>query len=230
MKRVALLGIGLALGACADTSKVDNPVLGRFSYFQYLGGEDIKAACNAPDAPARYRFIYNAIYDEQVRSYDLTRSPDGATLNVRVSNSEVRLFEFPLAWPIRPEGIKRRTEATLSRDAYLALIRQVEADGFGTKPADGLRLKSYDFYWAVSACAGGKFHFNAWVNETPEFAKLGFPALLFAQDKTDIAPAKPFANTYGAYVDRQRDRDRADMNFEMIVRDGQLANIGSIFR
>lgn len=229
MKRVAGLGIVLALTACADTSQVHNPVTGRLSYFQYLAGQDIKAACSA-DAPARYRFIYNAIFDEQVRSYDLTQTADGATLNVNVSNSEIRLLEFPLSWPIRPEAVKRVTEATLDRAAYLALIRQVEADGFGAPAPEGLRLQSYDFYWAVSACAGGKFHFNTWVNQTPGFDALRFPQILYGHDATTIPPAKPFANTYGAYIDRRRGDLGPDRNFEMIVHNGELGNILTLFR
>ncbi len=228
MKRVALLGIALALAACADTSRVNNPVVGRLSYFQYLAGQDIKSACTA-DAPARYRFVYNAVFDEQVRSYDLFQTTDGAKLAVNVGNSEIRVFEFPLAWPIRPEAVRRQAEATLDRADYLALIRQVEADGFGAPAQEGLRLQSYDFYWAVSACAGGKFHFNAWVNRTPGFAALRFPQLLYSHDTTTIPPAKPFANTYGAHVDRRRDDQNPDRNFEMIVRNGELGNILTLF-
>ncbi|MBL0931075.1 MAG: PAS domain-containing protein, partial [Alphaproteobacteria bacterium] len=71
------------------------------------------------DAPARYRFVYNAVFDEQVRSYDLIQTEDGGKLNVNVGNSEIRVFEFPLSWPIRPEGIKRQAEANLSRADYL---------------------------------------------------------------------------------------------------------------
>jgi hypothetical protein len=224
MKRVALLGIALALAACADTSRVHTPVVGGLSYFTYLAGNDIKAACTA-DAPARYRFVYNAVFDEQVRSYDLVQTGDGGKLNVNVGNSEIRVFEFPLSWPIRPEGIKRQAEAELNRADYLALIRQVEADGFGAPAQEGLRLQSYDFYWAVSACAGGKFHFNAWVNQTPGFAALRFPQLLYSHDTTSIPPAKPFANTYGAYISRRTGDLGPDRNFEMIVRKGELGNI-----
>jgi hypothetical protein len=219
-KLVALLGVA-TLAACGDPAKVDNPVLGRFAWLPYLAGEDIKSAC-ADGAPARYRFVYNAVFDEQVRTYDLVRTESGATLEARVSGGDVRFLEFNFGASWRPETIKRRSDATLDREAYLALIRQVEADGFGAAPEEGMRLQSYDFYWAVSACAGGKFHFNVWRNETPGFAALRFPALLFAQDTTDIPPAKPYAQTYAAHFDRQRDKSGRDQNFEIIVRNGGL--------
>lgn len=219
---VAAALFALALAGCADTSRVDNPLLARFSWFQYLAGEDIKAACTA-EAPARYRFVYNAVFDEQVRAYDLVRTESGAELKARVSGGDIRLLEFGFGTSWRPETVRRESTAQLDREAYLALIRQIEADGFGAAPQEGMRLQSYDFYWAVSACAGGRFHFNAWRNQTPEFAALRFPALLYAQDKTDIPPARPYAQTYAAHVDRVRDKSGRDQNFEMIVRNGGLA-------
>lgn len=226
---VAAALFALALAGCADTSRIDNPVLGRLSWFQYLAGEDIKAACVA-ETPARYRFIFNAVFDEQVRAYDLVRTETGAELRVRVSGGDFRLLEFGFGTSWRPETVKRDSAAQLDRETYLALIRQIEADGFGAAPQDGMRLQSYDFYWAVSACAGGRFHFNAWRNETPEFAALRFPALLYAHDKTDIPPARPYAQTYAAHVDRIRDKSGVDKNFEMIVRNGGLVGTAPWFR
>ncbi len=226
---VASVLCAIALIGCADTARVHDPLLGRLSWFQYLAGEDIKAACSA-QAPARYRFIYNAVFDEQVRSYDLARTESGATLNVNVSGSGIQLVEFAVGDSLRPQSIKRQAEAALDREAYLALIRQVEADGFGAPPQEGLRLPSYDFYWAVSACAGGRFHFNVWRNQTPGFEALRFPALLFAQDTTDVPPAKPYAQTYAAHTDRVRASYGRDMNFELVVRNGGLAGTTPWFR
>jgi hypothetical protein len=226
---VAAALVAFALAGCADTKRAHEPLLGRLSWFQYLAGADIKAAC-AADAPARYRFVYNAVFDEQVRSYDLARTATGATLNVNVAGGGIQLVEFALGESWRAQTVKRRAEATLEREVYLALIRQVEADGFGAPPEEGLRLPSYDFYWAVSACAGGRFHFNVWRNQTPGFEVLRFPAQLFAQDTTSVPPAKPYAQTYAAHVDRVRGSDGRDLNFEMIVRNGELAGTGPWFR
>jgi hypothetical protein len=229
--RIVAAALGaLALAGCADTARVGTPIIGQFSWFQYLAGQDIKAACTAADAPARYRFVYNAVFDEQVRAYDLVRTEAGAELKARVSGGDTRLLEFGFGASWRPETIKRESDAALDSAAYLALIRQVEADGFGAAPQEGMRLQSYEFYWAVSACAGGRFHFNVWRNQTPEFEALKFPALLYAQDKTDIAPAKPYAQTYAAHLDRVRDRSGRDQNFEMFVRDGGLMGTAPLWR
>ena len=219
----------LAVAGCADTQRAHDPLVGRVSWFAYLAGDDIKAAC-AADAPARYRFVYNAVFDEQVRSYDLVRTETGAKLTVNVSGGGIRLVEFAVGASLRPETVKRMVEVDLDRAAYLELIRQVEADGFGAPPPEGLRLPSYDFYWAVSACAGGRFHFNVWRNETPGFAALRFPGLLFAQDTTTIPPAKPYPQTYAAHVDRIAANHGRDQNFELIIRDGGLGGMLTLFR
>ncbi|MFM7344680.1 MAG: hypothetical protein ACKO1J_04825 [Tagaea sp.] len=228
----SVVGLALAtfaVAGCADTRHAHDPLFGRVSWFAYLAGDDIKSACVA-DAPARYRFVYNAVFDEQVRSYDLVRTETGAKLAVNVSGGGIRLVEFAVGSSLRPETVKRMAEIDLDRAAYLELIRQVEADGFGAPPPEGLRLPSYDFYWAVSACAGGRFHFNAWRNETPGFAALRFPGLLFAQDTTTIPPAKPYPQTYAAHVDRIAANHGRDQNFELIVRNGGIGGIRTPFR
>jgi hypothetical protein len=54
--------------------------------------------------------------------------------------------------------------------------------------------------------------------------------LLYAHDKTDIPPARPYAQTYAAHVDRIRDKSGVDKNFEMIVRNGGLVGTAPWFR
>ena len=64
----------------------DHPVVRKFTWFSYVGGEDIRAACRLGTRD-RYRFVYNAVYEEQVRSYDLMAAPEsgGYELKVMVS-------------------------------------------------------------------------------------------------------------------------------------------------
>ncbi len=49
----------LVLSACTYRGESDNPVVRRFTWFSYLNGDDIRAACRA-DTRERYRFVYNA--------------------------------------------------------------------------------------------------------------------------------------------------------------------------
>jgi hypothetical protein len=221
---LSLLTTGFLAG-CSDAAHVDTPVTGRFAWFAFLGGEDIRADCR-PGAPARYRFVYNAVFDEQVRSYDLTRKADGATLDVRVppaGATAVKLQAFADG-----SGPRTRATATLDLDTYRAIARQLEADGFGGATPTDRNFPSWDFYWMVSACAEGRFHIYAWRNGTPEFAALRFPALLFAQDKTG-APVNPVrSNTYADYTDSKR-MGMPDLNFDVRLAPDGLANRMRLF-
>lgn len=221
-----LLGLSAALlGACADVGQVDTPLVGRLAWFAFLGGEDIRNQCR-PGEPARYRFVYNAVFDEQVRSYDLTRTADGASLDIRVppaGASPLRLKGFSNEF-----GPRARVTRTIGTDTYRAIARQLEDDGFGGPTPTGRNFPSWDFYWIVAACAEGRFHIYGWQNGTPEFTALKFPALLFAQDTTG-APVNPVrSNTYADYQTRIR-QDMPDLNFNVQLTPQGLVNGRSIF-
>ncbi|MBI1244471.1 MAG: hypothetical protein GC202_05650 [Alphaproteobacteria bacterium] len=214
-----------ALSACNDVGGVDTPLTGRLSWFAFLGGKDIRDQCR-PGEPARYRFVYNAVFDEQVRSYDLVRTMDGASLDIRVppaGASPLRVNSFSSEF-----GARARLARTIDVEAYRAIARQLEADGFGAATQTGNNFPSWDFYWIVSACAEGRYHVFGWRNGTPEFAALKFPALLFAQDKTGV-PVNPVrANTYGDYNTRIR-QGMPDLNFDIQLSPNGLANGAPLF-
>jgi len=67
-----LIAMAVGLSGCMYTGGVGEPMARKYSWFSYAAGDDIKAACT-PDAPARYRLVYNANWNEQVRAYDLRR-------------------------------------------------------------------------------------------------------------------------------------------------------------
>src|SRR5690606_6468296 len=58
----------IVLAACTYRG-ADDPVSRKFSWFSYLNGDDIRRECVA-GAADRYRFVYNGINVEQVRTYD----------------------------------------------------------------------------------------------------------------------------------------------------------------
>ncbi len=82
MKRAfaAIFGLTLAAGSAAFAQRADRnveqPIVRSFHWFSYVGGDDIRAACGH-DGRNRLRLIYNAIYDEQVRTYEILLQPDG---------------------------------------------------------------------------------------------------------------------------------------------------------
>ncbi|MBL8834345.1 MAG: hypothetical protein JNL71_18290 [Rhodospirillales bacterium] len=216
---LALLASALLVSACSDAGRIGEPVTGRLSWLAYLGGEDIRDSCK-PGSPARYRFVYNAVLDVQIRSYDLVRTETGATLQVRVPHPgfalvDVRTASANMFAPVRD------ARSTLDAASYRAIARQLEDDGFGAPTLTGRNFSSWDYYWIVSACAEGRFHINGWHNGSPGFAALRFPALLYAQDRTEI-PVNPVSpNVYADHLTRMRN-GAADLNFDVQLAPGGL--------
>jgi hypothetical protein len=189
---LAAVAVILTGGCTYRDGGIVNPVTRKFQYFSYLGGDDIRDAC-VPGAPARYRLVYNGVYDEQVRAYELRRNApgSGATLETQVFGGGGNLAAgFN---PLDPTGPWRGTSGRVQLDenTYLALIRAIEASGFGEPAPRGLSLPSWAFYWVVSACADGRFHFNAWLHPSERFDRIQFDSILFRVDGTNVAVNPP---------------------------------------
>src|SRR3546814_17861315 len=67
----------LLLAACLYRGNIDDPMTIKATWLSYLNGDDMRAAC-VEGAPLQYRLIYNADYDEQLRSYEVTGTPGSA--------------------------------------------------------------------------------------------------------------------------------------------------------
>ena len=238
LRELRAAAIGLALGAllfgCSPREGgIADPLQRNFQWFNYVGGDDIRAACT-PNAMPRYRFVYNAVWEEQVRTYDLERLPagQGALLTVNVIRGAPRLLQAYVFGG--PNAGTVTAQARLSEAEYLDIARSTEAAGFGRRPPDGTRLQSYDFYWLVNACAAGAWHLNAWRRQDPGFDQLRFDALLFSHDPTGIAinPVRRVNNADRKlrYGEAGFEHGRADGDaFELVIRGGRLAGNLSLF-
>jgi hypothetical protein len=179
----------VVLGACVAQGPAEDPVSRSFTWFSYLSGEDIQRRCEAGGRD-RWRFVYNAVWGEQVRSYDLVRDSggDGATLRARVIG-EANLARFDLRDPLEPwRG--EEAQAYLPPAAVAELERSLAASDFDAPAPEGTYLRSDGFYWVASACRGGRFHFNAWMAPSPGFDSLAFPAVLYRHDRSGVPPAQ----------------------------------------
>src|SRR3954471_5052202 len=90
MKKLMTAALGLTLGIIGTASAqrpdraVEQPVVRSLNWFSYVAAGDIRAACR-PGGRNRMRLVYNALWEEQVRTYELFLQPDGtAGLNIGV--------------------------------------------------------------------------------------------------------------------------------------------------
>ena len=72
----------LLLAACRADGVPANPIGIKLQWFSFLDGDGFKDRCAEGD-PDRYRLIYNARFDEQVRVYEVTQYGDEGILVAR---------------------------------------------------------------------------------------------------------------------------------------------------
>ena len=185
------------LASCLPSGFQANPVTRTIGWFSYVGGRDIRNAC-AKAGNDQIRLIYNAIYAEQIRTYDLIVNSDknSAELLSRVIQPSPRIqvdWDTPLApW----SGMVNRK--SVGRTDVERLMGALERSGYAETAPAGLRLRSDNFYWVVSGCVDGKFHLNAFQAPTMRFERIEFPPILFDLDMTDV-PVNPLRRlTFGA--------------------------------
>lgn len=194
---LALLAAALAAG-CSYRGDIDDPLTIKATWFSYLNGDDIRAAC-VEGSGTRYRLIYNADYDAQLRSYEVTAGADGAaTLVSRVQGPSGLVvnrmsLSDPLGWARWTKSVTPLSPAQLeSLDDALA-----RSGAFGPAPS-GLQLFSKETYWVSNLCRNGTFAFNAWRFPSDRYAAIAFDELLFALDQTGVAVRAPVAVPVGA--------------------------------
>lgn len=200
LRIVASVTALLALGACEYTGPAGDPVSRNLSWFDYVGGEALRDAC-APGASTRLRFVYNGIYDEQIRTYDVVQLPGGrgAALSAwaRGVGDLTQGVQFP---NILSPWQAKRVKSVLDPQAMANLLKALDNDRFQSFKPSGLRLPSNEYYWIVTGCLNGRFHANAWMYPSDRFKGLQFPAVLLANDGTGVAFAK-------ALPENQREND-----------------------
>jgi hypothetical protein len=192
----AVLALAVAApGALAQRAdrKVEQPIVRSFNWFSYVAGDDIRAACGR-DGRNRLRLVYNAIYDEQVRAYELFLQPDGsAGMTVGVLADQGDLSNLSIAEPgdvTRPWRMRQgqRLLAPAEVAELTALLNESAAFG---PPRAGLRLPDVDFWWTVASCREGRWGFQAYHYPTDGFRNVRFAAKLFALDPVPVKVNPP---------------------------------------
>jgi hypothetical protein len=214
MAAPAAVAAAAAAAACSYSGPTDNPIATSLTWFSYAGAGDIRRAC-APGAPDRLRFIYNGLYDVQVRTYDVVqRSTGEAMLSTSVRGPADFVSGLSITDPLKPwRGF--RGETPLRPPEVAALKRALTEDGFLAAPRVGLQLPSNEFYWLVAGCIDGRFQLNGWLYPSPGFARLTFPALLQRLDPLDVPfyAARGVNERYESYIPPGGMRTPGDTTF-----------------
>lgn len=189
--RAVVAGAVMMLSACSlgpngDGREVEAPIGRSFYWFRYIGGADIRDAC-AAGAPDRTRIVYNAVWGEQVRIYDIA----GQRMTARVlTDMSVGLnLEISSTGDLLGPWKARRGERVLNAAELGRLDQALAASGgFGPPPA-GRSLQSEEFWWSVASCRNGRWSYAAYDFQTDGFRRVRFAEPLFALDP--LAPALP---------------------------------------
>lgn len=189
VKRLLWLSLATFLAACASPGPTAGPLARTAGWFDYVGGGDIRAACGR-DGAERFRAVYNAVYSEQVRTYDIVQPRAGETsvLIARVFQGTVVLGRDPDPG-IGIVGTRART--FLSGDQTSAIREAFSAAGALQPGRDRLFLRSDTFYWTVATCTDGRFNFRAFKAPPDELSRLAFAQALFRVDETGAPVRQP---------------------------------------
>lgn len=173
--------------------KTDPPILRSLNWFRYVAGADIRAECR-PGAADRMRLVYNALWREQVRTYDIVVRPDGsAHLSTRVFVDIGNVGEIFVSDPadlLGPWKAKRAEREVSSAERARLDAAFTESAAFGPPPR-GRELPSNDFWWTVASCRAGVWGFQAYHHPSDGFARVKFAEPLFALDGTGVRVNPP---------------------------------------
>lgn len=181
-------GILALAGGCQYSSPPDDPVSTALGWFAYAGATDIRAGC-VPDAPDRMRFVYNGLYDVEVRTYDVVQRGPRFMLETTARRSADLAAGVVVTDPLAPWRPERGATA-LAEAEVIALRDALEASGIAP-PAVGTTLASNAYWWLAASCRDGRFRLNAWVYPSARFAALAFPAHLLRLDPLDPPASAP---------------------------------------
>ena len=198
MKWMSVAAFGLALAASPMASAqrpdryVDPPIVRSFNWFAFVGGDDIRANCGK-DGRNRMRLIYNAIYSEQVRTYELFLQPDGPTglgIGVLADQGVVSNLLMNNGGDVLKPWSMKHGERILNAGETRDLMALFQASAAFGPPRDGLRLPDVDFWWTVASCRDGVWGFQAYHYPTDGFANVKFAQKLFSFDTVPV-PVNP---------------------------------------
>lgn len=194
---VTALAAGVLLSACTATGDVSDPAVRRLTWFSFLSGDDLHAAC-APGTTS-LRLVHNAVWDEDVRVIEATGPTGGA---MTVSEQLYLGIDWTHATIAGEAGLLpwrgERFAAQWTAEQAKAVTAALAADGAFTPLSAPLRLTGQGFFWTGAGCVDGKPWFHAWAAPGAAYDALTFPAAvapLLTSGRAFAAP-RPAEETY----------------------------------
>ncbi len=181
------------LAGCTAFGPTDNPVARKLTWFSYLSGDDLRAACGRNGAD-RYRMVFNADYNKHVRTYDIVGDPTEDGGGARIEERVIEATDLARLTPLDPLSAARGRTATtqLTPAQFAGFIGRLRDTGAFDPPPDGLRLPSNGIYWLISGCQGGAWFFSAHPYPSGRFTDAGFLEPLRQLNGTGVPlPALP---------------------------------------
>jgi hypothetical protein len=204
------------LAGCAYRGgDIGDPGVRKFSWFSFVGGDDIRTHCQA-GMPDRFRLVYTGIYDDQLRIYEWDSLRRLVSVKVVGGGNMLAISGDDLLGPWRATAEK----VQLDDKTYDLLGRALEADGAFGPPAVGLELPSRGYHWSAATCLRGHFTMTGWRYPSESFERLQVAGLLFALDPTGIAVKPPGPVPHDVIWEDKRKKNQA-VDFTLkIGRDG----------
>ena len=180
--------IVILLSACSYNGGAEQSVIRKFTWFSYIGADDFREKCKYSSS-SQYRFVYNGVYNEQVRTYDIYQvEKDRYEIKINVTEeADVSSIKFNREDPdfFQPWGPKSSVTNVSAKHINI-LERTLKNIGFFDSPPPSVNITSISFYWVISACVDQKFKQNAYIWPEEKFKTAAFPKLLSIWDYTDI--------------------------------------------
>jgi hypothetical protein len=184
---LSAIAAAVLLSGCAYTGNdIGNPLTRKFQWFSFVEGGDIAAGC-AMGTPERFRLVYNAIWEQQVRFYEWDSTARTLTIGtIRPGNVASIELSDPLS-PWRADS----ASVPLEPSAYDGLVAALEQSGAFGPPAEGLELPSHSYYWTAATCRRGAYSFTAWAYPSTAYDGARIPAALATLDPGREAIIQP---------------------------------------